>query len=110
MREGLHDPQLILLTTASGVLVDVEAFVTAGYGYDIRCEVVGEDGTLALPIAISSGFEARFEAAYRQELVAWLADLDAPVGASAEDGLAAAAVCEAGVRSLTEGRATRVAW
>lgn len=109
-REGLRDPQLILFTTASGVLVDVEAFVTAGYGYDIRCEVVGEDGTLALPIAITSGFEARFEDAYRRELVAWLADLEAPVGASAADGLAAAAVCEAGVRSLAEGRAARVAW
>ena len=31
-----------------GQLVDVEAFVSAGYAYDIRCEVVGEDGTLEL--------------------------------------------------------------
>ncbi|MDA0181153.1 Gfo/Idh/MocA family oxidoreductase [Solirubrobacter phytolaccae] len=106
-REGLRDPQLILLTTASDVLVDVEAFVTAGYGYDIRCEVVGEDGTLALPLAVATGFEERFADAYRNELIAWLSG--EPVGATAADGLAAAAVCEAGVRSLAEGRATPVA-
>lgn len=106
-REGLRDPQLVLFTTASGVLADVEAFVTAGYGYDIRCEVVGERGTLALPLDVATGFDTRFETAYRDELRAWLAD--EPVGASARDGLAAAAVCEAGVRSLTEGRGVHVA-
>lgn len=106
-REGLLDPQLILFTTESGALVTVEAFVTAGYGYDIRCEVVGEDGTLALPLAVATGFEERFADAYRHELIAWLAGDGA--GASAADGLAAAAVCEAGVRSLTEGRAVPVA-
>ena len=47
-REGLRDPQLLLFETASGRIVDVEAFVSAGYAYDIRCEVVGEDGTLEL--------------------------------------------------------------
>ena len=33
---------------ASGVLVDVEVFVNATYGYDIRGEIVGERGTVAL--------------------------------------------------------------
>lgn len=107
-REGLQDPQLVLLTSASGVLVDVEAFVTAGYGYDIRCEVVGEDGTLALPIAVARDFGERLEAAYAAELRAWLSG--EPAGATAADGLAAAAICEAGVRSLVEGRAMPVAW
>ena len=41
---GLRDPLLLVLETASGRVVDVEAFVFAGYGYDIRCEVVGEAG------------------------------------------------------------------
>ena len=68
----------------SGRLVDVEAFVTAGYGYDIRCEVVGEDGTLELlppprrsrasafteALPLPPGFEQRFEAAYLHELQA----------------------------------------
>jgi myo-inositol 2-dehydrogenase/D-chiro-inositol 1-dehydrogenase len=111
-REGLQDPQLVLLETASGVLVDVEAFVTAGYGYDIRCEVVGEDGTLVLPYAVATGFEERFEAAYAGELRSWVDALrrgEEPEGATAADGLAAAAVCDAGVRSLSEGRAVQVA-
>ncbi len=80
-REGLRDPQLIVFETAGGRLVDVEAFVSAGYGYDIRCEVVGEDGTLELLApstvsqrgavisqAVPAGFAERFEAAYRHEL------------------------------------------
>ena len=37
-------------------VVDVEAFVSAGYGYDIRCEVVGETGTLELPRALATRF------------------------------------------------------
>jgi myo-inositol 2-dehydrogenase / D-chiro-inositol 1-dehydrogenase len=113
-REGLRDPQLIVLETASGRLVDVEAFVSAGYGYDIRCEVVGEDGTLELLApstvshrgafassrAIPPGFPERFEAAYRHELQGWIAGEG---GASAYDGYAATAVCEAAVASLESG-------
>ena len=45
---GLQDPQMVVLETAEGVLVDVESFVTCQYGYDIRYELVGESGTVAL--------------------------------------------------------------
>jgi myo-inositol 2-dehydrogenase / D-chiro-inositol 1-dehydrogenase len=44
----LQDPQLLLLRTADGALTTVEVFLNARYGYDIRCEVVGDRGTLAL--------------------------------------------------------------
>lgn len=105
-REGLRDPQLVLLESASGVLVDIEAFVSAGYGYDIRCEVVGEDGTLALPAPdVRSGFEARFADAYLAELRAWISG---QTGATAYDGWAAAAICQAGVASLQKGGVMRV--
>jgi myo-inositol 2-dehydrogenase/D-chiro-inositol 1-dehydrogenase len=114
-RDGLRDPLLVLLETAGGRIVDVEAFVSAGYGYDIRCEVVGEDGTLELrPPAvvavrarrseqrpIPAGFEQRFEAAYANELRAWVAGAG---GASAWDGYAATAVAQAAVESLQTGR------
>jgi len=114
-RPGLRDPQLVLLETAAGRIVDVEAFVSAGYAYDIRCEVVGEDGTLELlapatvalrtglaeRAAIAAGFEQRFAAAYRHELQAWVAGRG---GATAWDGYAAAAVAEAAVASLESGR------
>ena len=36
---------------ASGILVDVEISVNIRYGYDIRGEVVGENGTVALGAA-----------------------------------------------------------
>jgi myo-inositol 2-dehydrogenase/D-chiro-inositol 1-dehydrogenase len=114
-REGLRDPLLVVLETAGGRIVDVEAFVSAGYAYDIRCEVVGEDGTLELlrpatvaartrlseRLPIAEGFEQRFAAAYVNELRAWIAG---EPGASAWDGYAAAAVSEAGVASLETGR------
>jgi myo-inositol 2-dehydrogenase/D-chiro-inositol 1-dehydrogenase len=115
-REGLRDPLLLLLETASGQIVDVEAFVSAGYAYDIRCEIVGEDGTLELlqpstvgvraafaeSRAIPPGFRERFGVAYLNELQAWVSG--DPSGPSAWDGYAAAAVCEAGVASLESGR------
>jgi len=119
-REGLRDPLLILLETAGGQIVDVEAFVSAGYAYDIRCEIVGEDGTLELlppatvslrtnhaeSLAIPPNFQSRFGTAYLNELQAWVAFVlgEESDGPSAWDGYAAAAVCEAGVASLSSGR------
>ncbi|MEX5721913.1 Gfo/Idh/MocA family protein, partial [Geodermatophilus maliterrae] len=43
--EGLSDPLLVLLETAGGRMVDVECFVSTGVGYEVRTEVVGEDGS-----------------------------------------------------------------
>ncbi|WP_377810568.1 Gfo/Idh/MocA family oxidoreductase [Azospirillum sp. A29] len=45
----LRDPQVVVLETAKGVVIDVEIFVNCHYGYDIQCEVVGEDGIARLP-------------------------------------------------------------
>ena len=44
----LQDPLVLLLEMESGALVDVEISVNIRYGYDIRGEVVGEEGTAAL--------------------------------------------------------------
>jgi myo-inositol 2-dehydrogenase / D-chiro-inositol 1-dehydrogenase len=99
-REGLRDPQLVILETEGGQIVTVEAFVSAGYGYDIRCTVVGESGVLELPVAISENFQERFAEAYRRELAAWVAG---EPGATAADGYAAARVTEALVESLEAG-------
>jgi myo-inositol 2-dehydrogenase/D-chiro-inositol 1-dehydrogenase len=98
---GLRDPQLILLETASGVLIDVEVFVNAQYGYDIRCELVGETGTLRLDEQVAPDFRARFATAYRRELESWVQGADgAP---SAWDGYAANAVADACLASLANG-------
>ena len=104
--------QLIVLETASGIVVDVEAFVDAGYGYDVRAELVCESGTVSLapnpPVALRQaghdGFEveqdwrARFRDAYREQMAAWVGSIrtGVPTGSSAWDGYAAsmtAAAC-----------------
>ena len=98
---GLRDPQLVLLETASGVLIDVEVFVNARYGYDIRCELVGETGTLRLAEQVEPDFRARFATAYRRELDGWVQGLSD--GPSAWDGYAANAVADACLASLASG-------
>lgn len=45
----LRDPQIVTLKTAKGVVINTEIFVNCHYGYDIQCEVVGEDGVAKLP-------------------------------------------------------------
>jgi myo-inositol 2-dehydrogenase/D-chiro-inositol 1-dehydrogenase len=107
---GLRDPQLAILETAGGVLVDAEVFANAGYGYDIRCEIVGEQGTASLPVAVAPTFVERFADAYRLELQDWVDSVAAggPSGASAWDGYAASAVADACLASLAEGCAVEV--
>jgi myo-inositol 2-dehydrogenase/D-chiro-inositol 1-dehydrogenase len=119
---GLQDPQLMLLRTADGVLTTVEVFLNARYGYDMRCEVVGDRGTVALtnPARVvtdanrqrTTGYPAdwrpRFADAYRLELQAWTDAVGAgdksPVP-TAQDGLTAVAVAEAVIASMTRGGA-----
>lgn len=47
--DRVADPQIVLLETAKGIRIDVEIFVNCGYGYDIQCQVVGEEGLVNLP-------------------------------------------------------------
>ncbi len=122
----LADPQLITLRTADGVLSTCETFLNAGYGYDIRCEVVGETGAVSLtePARVradaafrqGAGYAAdwrpRFADAYRLELQAWvdavLVGAPTPL-ATARDGVAAGAVADAVIASMRGGgRATAV--
>ena len=111
----LRDPRLVLLETERGIVVDAEVFVNARYGYDVRCEVVGTTGTVALEapstgaVALDGGrvqalaldWQARFGQAYVDELQAWVdaARRGAAEGPSAWDGYAATAVTEAAVAS-----------
>jgi myo-inositol 2-dehydrogenase/D-chiro-inositol 1-dehydrogenase len=118
-REGLRDPQLVIFETDGGAIADVEAFVNARYAYDIRCEVVGELGTVSLPSAaltdvrrdggitavLPPGSQGRFRAAFLNELLTWIASIaeGEARGPSAWDGHVAARVCEAGVAALHSG-------
>jgi myo-inositol 2-dehydrogenase/D-chiro-inositol 1-dehydrogenase len=118
--EQLQDPQFVLLETDGGVLIDVESFVSCQYGYDIRCELVGESGTVALPdqvgvrlrrdgrssTEVPADWRSRFGLAYHAELQEWVdgALRREITGPSAWDGYATTAVAERCVEALETGR------
>lgn len=117
---GVQDPQFLVLRTASGMLVDIEVFVNARSGYDVRCEVVCERGSATLPdpaaavvrgdgaqtAALPADFRTRFADAYRIELRDWVdgVAVGQARGASAWDGYAALAVAEACVAAMATGQ------
>jgi myo-inositol 2-dehydrogenase / D-chiro-inositol 1-dehydrogenase len=122
---GVQDPQFVLFRTASGLLATVEAFVRAAYGYDVRCEVVGTEGTASLvnPVrsslvsatgevqAVPASWKDRFEAAFNTEFQEWVDGVAAgaaPTGPSVWDGYANVLVAEAGVRAIATGAVERV--
>ena len=107
----LRDPQVVVLETAKGVLIDVEIFVNCAYGYDIQCEVVGEDGVASLPepmtvdmrlgakrqSTILTDWKDRFVASYDVELNDFIgaAAAGGATGPSSWDGYAAAVTADA---------------
>lgn len=116
----LADPQVVLLETAKGVRIDVEVFVNCQYGYDIQCQVVGEEGLANLPepMAITLRKEARLQ---NDILVDWkqrfidsydveLADFIAAAaqgsaaGPSSWDGYVAAITSDACVQAQESGQ------
>ena len=123
--EGIADPQIAILRTASGRHVDVELFVTTGVAYEVRTEVVAEKGSAMIGLdvglirksapgtwggRITPGFRERFGQAYDTEFQRWVdavqrggATGDYTDGPTAWDGYVASAVCEAGVESLHSG-------
>ncbi len=82
----LLDPQIMILTSVSGVRMDVECHVNNRVGYDIHCEVCCEEGYLNLPdlaavqrlvnasrvTPICRDWSERFVDAYNVELQEWI--------------------------------------
>lgn len=117
--DGLKDPQLATIWMSRGTMVTAEVFVNAGYGYDVRCEVVGTGGTASLVptsristrvagvegLAIRDDFVAHFADAYRIELASWAQEAlnGDQTGPNAWDGYVANVIAEAGVASLSSG-------
>jgi myo-inositol 2-dehydrogenase / D-chiro-inositol 1-dehydrogenase len=119
------DPMAVMFQTASGRLADVEIFIRTGVGYEVRTELVAENGFVQIgrdssalvtgptnrrSTTISPSFIERFGRAYERELQSWVrAAANGTVGgATAWDGYAAQAVCEAGVAALETRSVTRV--
>ena len=115
-------PVVVVLETADGQLVNIEVNNNAAYGYDVRAELVGEAGSIAMnPVAYtrtdmrlasSTGYDAdwrgRYAEAYRRQNRAFLRFVETgtypAIGASCWDGYCAAVVAEAGAKALKEGR------
>jgi myo-inositol 2-dehydrogenase/D-chiro-inositol 1-dehydrogenase len=125
---GESDPLLVVFEMSSGRIVDVECFVSTGVAYEVRTEVVAEDGNAMIGLdlglvrqsrgpsgatrstAIAPDFRQRFGRAYDIELQRWAdaarrGTIDGP---GAWDGYAASAVCTAGVEALRSGQRTDV--
>ena len=87
--EGLRDPQVMIMKTKGGVVVMLEVNVNCGFGYDINCEVVCENGV---------------------EIQDWVdhALKGETGGSSAWDGYVASITADALVKSQTSGQAEKV--
>jgi myo-inositol 2-dehydrogenase / D-chiro-inositol 1-dehydrogenase len=117
-------PQFIVLESASGVVVTVESFLDAQYGYDVQAELVCENGAVSLNphravsgryggrdgFDVESDWRARFGDAYRIQLKEWVAAIadGRSVGSSAWDGYAASATAGAALQALASGAKTKV--
>jgi myo-inositol 2-dehydrogenase/D-chiro-inositol 1-dehydrogenase len=115
----IRDPQMVLFEVTDGAVIDVEVFVNCQYGYDVRCEIVGSEGTVSMDNpstssllqngrrveAVPADWRVRFDLAYLEEMQQWADGLRAGVvgGPSSWDGYAAAVVANCAVHSLTEG-------
>lgn len=117
--EKLHDPQIVMLDTKSGVHIDLEVFVNDhSLGYDINCNVVCEDGEISLKTpnyssvktnlqsseAIKDDCMPRFKVAYDNEIQQWVdtAKEGKVEGPNAWDGLIATVTCDALAKSRDE--------
>ncbi|WP_342048095.1 Gfo/Idh/MocA family protein [Bacillus sp. OTU530] len=116
----LQDPQLITLETNSGIIITAEVFVNCKYGYDIQCEVIGEEGVAYLPefsgiatrkeaqfgTSILMDWKQRFIAAYDKELQDFMDSIKntgEPNGPTSWDGYIAAVTADACVKSQQTG-------
>ena len=122
--EGLRDPQVMILKTKGGVVVVLEVNVNCGFGYDINCEVVCENGVVNLPCPsfptvryannistkIEDNWIMRFIDSYDVELQDWVdhALRGETGGSSAWDGYVASITADALVKSQTSGVVEKV--
>jgi myo-inositol 2-dehydrogenase / D-chiro-inositol 1-dehydrogenase len=120
------DPMLVVFETDKGQLVDVELFLNAQYGYDVKGELICETGTISFgpsttteirsagvtATSLASDWRPRFAAAYRIQNQAWVDSLRSgvPVGSSAWDGYVATTVTDASVKSLQTGETVAISY
>jgi myo-inositol 2-dehydrogenase / D-chiro-inositol 1-dehydrogenase len=117
---NLQDPQLFTIVTNGGIVMNVEVFVNCKYGYDIQCEVIGEEGIAKLPefssvvmrkdeklsSAILNDWKYRFMEAYNvefQDFIDSITKTGEPQGPTSWDGYIAAVASDACVKAQQTG-------
>lgn len=122
--KNLHDPQILILETESGIHIDVEIFVNCNYGYDIRCDVMCENGMVSLSdpsyssvrtagtdyTGVSADWKQRFVAAYDQEFQLWVDSVKAGElnGPTAWDGYVASVTTTAASHARDTGKRVEI--
>ncbi len=125
---GDFDSVNVILKTASGKQCTITNSRRASYGYDQRMEVHGSKGLVSVEnhhesrvtVASEGGytrpplldfFMSRYMAAYEAEIAAFVAAVTnkTEMPTTGHDGLMALALADAALKSVTEGRAVKVA-
>jgi myo-inositol 2-dehydrogenase/D-chiro-inositol 1-dehydrogenase len=118
--KNLRDPQIMLLTTESGVIIDIEVFVCCAFGYDIQCQVVCENGAVNMGepsfpdikldakhfTSLETSWKNRFIDAYDVEIQDWInATKEGKMnGPGAWDGYVVAVTCDALIKAQGTGQ------
>ncbi|MEA5159075.1 Gfo/Idh/MocA family protein [Lactiplantibacillus plantarum] len=114
--KDLKDPQVATVKMKSGALVTVYLTQCATYGYDVKCQIIGEKGIAQLPDmphpemkldgklynTISHDWTKRFAKAYEIELQDFINQVSAgnePQGPTAWDGYIAAVTADDAIAS-----------
>jgi predicted dehydrogenase len=123
---GAFDACVVNLLFAGGAIGNVESYLDAKYGYDIRTEIVGTRGTLMVGQSRKTGLSVlttggksedvighwldRFGEAYRLEMVDFVETLlkGRTPWVTGFDGRQSLAIAEAAVESIRENRPARV--
>lgn len=114
--KDLKDPQVATIKMKSGALVTIYLTQCATYGYDVKCQVIGEKGIAQLPDMphpemkldgklynpISHDWTKRFAKAYENELQDFINQVSSghtPQGPTAWDGYIAAVTADDAIDS-----------
>ncbi|QDC11300.1 myo-inositol 2-dehydrogenase [Oceanicola sp. D3] len=115
-------PVVMVLETADGQLVTIEINNNAAYGYDVRAELVGEAGSIAMnnvaytrtdmKLASSTRYDADWRGRYHEAYVRQNRDFlrfvetgaFPAIASDCWDGYCAAIVAEAGAKALATGQ------
>ena len=119
VKNALKDPQIMIMKTKGGIINMLEVNVNCGFGYDINCEVVCENGVVNLPCPsfptvryanevstkIEDNWILRFIDSYDVEIQDWVdhALKGETGGSSAWDGYVASITADALVKSQISG-------